>query len=70
MKTHLKYRYRVHFCRVTVRNQPAETIISSIKPLDDDAIRKKFYGYFSKEVFEMLKWSVMPVASNHKKNKS
>ena len=50
-----------------MRNQPAETIISSIKPLDDDAVKKKFYGYFSKEVFELLKWSVLPVVSVNKK---
>jgi hypothetical protein len=67
MKAHLKYRYRVHFCRVAVRNRSAETIISSIKPLDDDAVKKKFYGYFSKEVFELLKWSVLPVVSVNKK---
>lgn len=42
--------------------QPAETLISSAKPLSELDLQKKFVQYFGKTDFKYLGWRACPVA--------
>ena len=55
------YRYRCHFA-LRVSGRVTSTVISSVKPLDDSDLRKKFWVYYNSEVFELINIEPLPMA--------
>ena len=55
------YRYRCYFA-LRVSGRVTSTIISSVKPIDDIDLRKKFWVYYNSEVFELLSIEPLPMA--------